>query len=62
MSEGSVSSAVAGGGGARKGYGSTAAKQRQLMVSTTPGSARKVQKRDERWPALGVPLVQIEGE
>ena len=62
MSEGSVSSAVAGGGGAREGYGSTAAKQRQLMEGRTPGSARKVQKRDERWPAPGVPLVQIEGE
>jgi len=52
MSEGSVSSTVAGGGGANKGHCSTAAKQRQLMEGRTSGSARKVQKSDERWPAL----------
>ena len=51
-SEESVSSTVAGGGEAHKGYGSTAAKQGQLMESKTSGSARKVQKSDERWPAL----------
>ena len=56
MSEGSVSSTVAGGGGAHKGYGSTAAKQRQLMESRTP-CAGKVPKMDERWPAPVVPLV-----
>ena len=47
-----VSSTVAGGGGANKGHGSTAAKQRQLMEGRTSGGARKVQKSDERWPAL----------
>ena len=48
----SVSSTVAGGGGAHKGYGSTAAKQRQLMERKTTGSARRVQESDERWPAI----------
>ena len=50
--EGSVSSTVAGGGGAHKGYGSTAAKQSQLMERRTTGSARRVLKSDERWPAI----------
>ena len=50
--EGSVSSIVAGGGGAHKGYGSTAATQRQLMERRTTGSARRVLKSDERWPAI----------
>ena len=52
MSERSVSSTVAGGCGTYKGHGSTAAKQRQLMEDKTSGSAKKVQKSDERWPAL----------
>ena len=52
MSEGSVSSAVAGGGGANLGHGSTAAKQGQLMEGGTSGGVRKVLKSDERWPAL----------
>ena len=49
MSEVSVSSAVAGGGGANKGHGSTAAKQGQLMERRI---SRKVHKSDERCPAL----------
>ena len=49
MSEASVSSTVAG---AHIGYGYTAAKERQLMERKTSGSARKVQKGDERWTAL----------
>ena len=50
--EGSVASAAAGGSVAHRSYGSTVAKQRQPMESKTPGSARKVQESDERWPAL----------
>ena len=51
MSEGSVSSTVAVGGGALGGYGS-AAKEEQLKDGETCDSARKVQKSDGRWPAL----------
>ena len=41
-----------GGSGAHRSYGSTVAKLVQPMESKTPGSARKVQESDERWPAL----------